>query len=195
MNYLAHALLSPEDHQVLMGNLWGDLLKPRDFEQLEKKVVSGVMIHRKIDAFTDQHDKVGHLMKLLRPFQGKYTPVVADVLMDFMLSKYWKDFHKSTVERFCQDKYKIVKKHLDLIPERLHPRIQRMLENHWLESCKNRQRMQATLHMLSMRASFENKIPEAMQAYDLHEEKMDELFLSFFEDLRSHITLQNEGLS
>lgn len=195
MNYLAHALLSPEDPQVLMGNLWGDLLKPRDFEALEQKMISGVMLHRKIDTFTDQHDKVSHLMKLLRPFQGKYTPVVADVLMDFMLSKYWRKFHKKPIEKFCHDKYKIVKKNIHLIPERLHPRIQRMLENEWLESCKNRQRMQSTLHMLSMRAAFENKIPESMQAYDMHEKKMDELFLDFFVDLRSHIILQNEGLS
>lgn len=195
MNYLAHALLSPADPHILMGNLWGDLLKPRDFENLEKKIVSGVMIHRKIDAFTDSHDKVVTLMKLLRPFQGKYTPVVADVLMDFMLSKYWKNFHKRPIEKFCHEKYKTVKKHLHLIPERLHPRIQRMLENQWLESCKNRQRMQSTLHMLSLRAAFENKIPQAMQPYDLHTAKMDELFLAFFEELRSHITLQNGGLS
>lgn len=193
MNYLAHALLSPDDPHILMGNLWGDILKPRDFEGLQQGIVDGVMIHREIDHFTDRHEKVNQLMKLLRPFQGKYTPVVADVLMDFILSKYWEKFHKSSIEKFCHAKYKVVRKHLHLLPERLHPRIQRMLENQWLESCKSRERMQTTLHMLSLRAAFENNIPFAMQPYDLHATTMDELFLDFFADLQDHITLQNEG--
>ena len=195
MNYLAHALLSPDDPHILMGNLWGDLIKPKDFEGLKPGIVKGIMLHRSIDAFTDQHEKVGQLMKLIRPFQGKYTPVVADVLMDFILSKYWHLFYPKSIEMFCRDKYKTVKKQLHLIPVRLHPRIQRMLANEWLESCKNKDRMRTTLQMLSMRASFENKIPEAMLPYEMHEEKMDELFLSFFEELKAHIILQNEGLS
>ena len=193
MNYLAHALLSPDDPEVLMGNLWGDLLRPKDFQGLKPGVLSGIGIHRRIDAFTDRHQSVVKIISLLRPHQGKYTPVVADVLMDFMLSKYWQKFHRKSIEKFCKKKYKLVKRHLPLIPERLHPRIGRMLENEWLESCKNRERMERTLIMLSHRASFENKIPEAMQAYDLHGDVMDGLFLPFFEELQHHVSLHFEG--
>lgn len=42
-----------------------------------------------------------------------------------------------------------------------------------------------------MRASFENQIPEAMIPYDLHEERMDQLFADFFEDLMNHVNLQS----
>ena len=82
MNYLGHALLSPEDPLILMGNLWGDLLRPRDYELLDPDILRGVERHKKIDAFTDQHKAVDEIINLLRPYQGKYTPVVADVLMD-----------------------------------------------------------------------------------------------------------------
>ena len=192
MNYLAHALLSPEDPHILMGNLWGDILKPRDYPVLLPLVYDGIARHRKIDAFTDQHQSVDEIIKLIRPFQGKYTPVVADVLMDFMLSKFWDNFHHEALDKFCRQKYKKVSQHLHLIPERLHPRINRMVSHQWLESCKDRTRMEHTLVMLSRRASFENKIPEAMHPYDLHANKMDELFLIFFEDLRTYINLQSE---
>ena len=193
MNYLAHTLLSPEDPHTLMGNMWGDLLKPKDFEELMPGVLSGVIMHRSIDAFTDQHSGVDKIIQLIRPFQGKYTPVVADVLMDFILSKYWNLFHDTPIEQYCHSRYNIVRDHLHLIPGRLHPRINRMLDNRWLESCINRERMEMTLKMLSQRASFENNIPSAMQPYDLHEEIMDELFLVFFNDLRNHVILQSEG--
>lgn len=178
---------------ILMGNLWGDLLRPRDYEFLDPSILNGIERHKKIDAFTDQHNAVDEIVSILRPYQGKYTPVVADVLMDFILSKFWDQYHHAPIEKFCHSTYKVVADHLHYIPDRLHPRINRMLSHHWLESCKNRERMGRTLEMLSKRAAFENTIPEAMVPYDLHQEQMDRLFLIFFNDMQHQITLQNEG--
>ena len=193
MNYLAHALLSPSDPFILMGNLWGDLLRPKDYPFLHQRIVEGGHRHRAIDAFTDQHAAVEEIIRLLRPSQGKYTPVVADVLMDFILSKQWSDYHQESIELFCAFQYKTVNSLLEHLPDRLHPRIHRMLSHQWLESCKNRERMEHTLHMLSRRAAFENNIPDALQAYDLYRESIDTLFVEFFADLRQHVSLRSEG--
>ncbi len=193
MNYLAHAFLSTDDPLLLMGNIWGDIIKPRDYGLLPAKMLQGIEHHKRIDAFTDQHDGVGEIISLIRPYQGKYTPVVADVLMDFILSKFWHVYHEQELVEYCHKVYQIVRNYLEFVPERLHPRILRMLEHRWLESCASRERMDITLTMLSRRASFENTIPEAMIPYELHEHTMDRLFLRFFEDLRSHLTLRNEG--
>ncbi|MEP6793423.1 MAG: ACP phosphodiesterase [Saprospiraceae bacterium] len=191
MNYLAHALLSPDDPSILMGNLWGDILKPQDYPLLTSGVHEGIRRHRMIDAYTDQHEYVSQIIRLIRPYQGKYTPVVADVLMDYMLSKYWNTFYSKPLEKFCSTKYQVVLKNIKLIPDRLHPRINRMVSHRWLESCKDRNRMEQTFLMLSKRASFENNIPKAMLPYNLQEKEMDQLFLHFFEDLTTHISLQN----
>ena len=193
MNYLAHSFLSPDDPLILMGNIWGDILKPRDYGLLPASMIRGVEQHKLIDSYTDQHSGVGEIMSLIRPYQGKYTPVVADVMMDFMLSKFWHVFHDEDLQTFCNKVYSVVRSHLEFVPERLHPRILRMMEHRWLESCATRDRMETTLTMLSRRASFENRIPEAMIPYELHEHTMDRLFLTFFEDLRSHVTLQSAG--
>jgi acyl carrier protein phosphodiesterase len=193
MNYLAHALLSPEDPLILMGNLWGDLLKPKDYEALDPVIVRGVLRHKSIDAYTDQHHAVDQMVRLIRPYQGKYTPVVADVLMDYILSKHWERYHPQPIEEFCRLTYERVAEHLALIPDRLHPRIQRMLSHQWLESCKNRERMEQTLLMLSKRAAFDNNIPDALIPYDLHDQVMDELFVDFFADIQQYISLQNAG--
>ena len=193
MNYLAHTFLSADNPYEMMGNIWGDLLRPKDYPTLHPDLLEGIKRHRIIDAYTDQHVAVNVIISLLRPFQGKYTPVVADVLMDYMLSKYWHRFNPMTIEAFCEEKYRMVTDHLYLIPERLHTRMNRMISHRWLESCKNRERMEETLKMLSRRASFENHIPDAMRPYDLHESIMDEKFLLFFGELQQHINLQNAG--
>jgi len=193
MNYLAHTLLSDENPYALMGNVWGDLLRPKDYDSLHPQLLEGIKRHRMIDAYTDQHPSVNVIITLLRPYQGKYTPVVADVLMDFILSKYWDQFNPLSIEAFCEEKYGLVSEYIYLIPEQLHPRINRMLSHHWLESCKNKERMGETLKMLSRRASFANQIPDAMVPYELHESVIDEMFLIFFADLQQHISLQNAG--
>lgn len=191
MNYLAHALLSPQDPHVMLGNLWGDLLRPKDLEFVLPSIVEGVLIHRKIDSFTDGHHAVDEIINLIRPAQGKYTPVVCDVIMDYILCKFWHLFHNDTIESFCTDKYRIVEQNLHLIPARLHPRINRMLDNKWLESCTTPARMHVALNMLSKRASFENNMAHAMQPYEKNEDTIDRLFLIFFEELRIHVNLQN----
>ncbi len=193
MNYLAHAFLSTDDPYEMMGNIWGDLLRPKDYPTLHPHLLEGIKRHRFIDTYTDQHAAVSRIIHLIRPFQGKYTPVVTDVLMDYMLSKFWHQFQRRSLEDFCQEKYDQVANHLFLLPESLHPRINRMISHRWLESCKNKERMEQTLKMLSRRASFENRIPEAMKPYDKYEDLMDELFLTFFEELRQQISLQNAG--
>lgn len=194
MNYLAHAYLSPDDPYILMGNLWGDLLRPKDYIELHPQVMKGVTLHKAIDAYTDQHPAVEAIVNLLRPYQGKYTPVVADVLMDYMLSKNWASYHDTSVEAFCHKQYAIVDQFLPHIPERLHTRIQRMRTRHWLESCKDRDTLRGALFMLSQRASFENNIPGALTAYDRHAGEIDRLFTTFFEELRQMASLRSADL-
>lgn len=193
MNYLAHAYLSPDDPLVLMGNLWGDLLKPRDAAGLPDRVQAGIERHRRIDAFTDAHPLVGEIRDRLRPHQGKYTPVVADVLLDFVLSQHWSRHHPESLEAFCQARYRDVEEHLFVLPDRLHHRVGRMLGNRWLESCKDRERMEVTLAMLSRRASFANVMDQALVPYDRHRMEIHELFEEFFADLKAVITLRSEG--
>lgn len=193
MNYLAHAYLSPDDPFIRMGNLWGDLLRPKDYIDLHPGMKQGVTIHKAIDAYTDQHEAVNEIVNLLRPYQGKYTPVVADVLMDYMLSKYWPEYHTISIETFCKMQYQMVDDLLHHMPERLHLRIGRMRSRHWLESCKDREHLRGALLMLSQRASFNNNIAGALTAYDKHEASLDALFKSFFEDLKQLPILRNEN--
>lgn len=192
MNYLAHAFLSPDDPMWLMGNLWGDLIRPKDYPLIHQDIIHGVKLHKDIDAYTDKHPSVIAMFDLLRPSQKKYTPVVADVLMDFMLSKNWKNYRQESLEDFAQRHYQLVLDHLHQIPHRLHPRIERMVMNRWLESC-HPEHIHSALAMLSKRASYENNIALVYEAYTVHATEMENLFLQFFEELIEMVSLRNAG--
>ncbi|MGL4552092.1 MAG: ACP phosphodiesterase, partial [Gemmataceae bacterium] len=58
MNWLAHALLSPPDPEVRLGNLLADLVKGRDRHPMGEPFRRGIALHQRIDRFTDAHPVV-----------------------------------------------------------------------------------------------------------------------------------------
>jgi len=55
MNFLAHAHLSFNDESLLVGNLIADAVKGKQFFLFSESIRKGMLLHRKIDAFTDSH--------------------------------------------------------------------------------------------------------------------------------------------
>nr|WP_305050385.1 hypothetical protein [Elizabethkingia bruuniana] len=54
MNLLAHSYLSFSDGQIV-GNMIADYVRNADREKLPVEVQKGIIIHREIDTYTDQH--------------------------------------------------------------------------------------------------------------------------------------------
>jgi len=55
VNYLAHAFLSNNNADLLIGNFIADHLRGNNFEGYSQEVQKGILLHRKIDEFTDNH--------------------------------------------------------------------------------------------------------------------------------------------
>ena len=58
MNYLAHTFLSGDSDQVRIGNFIGDYVKGSDFNFYPEGIKKGIILHRHIDYFTDNHPVV-----------------------------------------------------------------------------------------------------------------------------------------
>ncbi|MEL7021319.1 MAG: DUF479 domain-containing protein, partial [Bacteroidota bacterium] len=84
MNFLAHLFLSCNDESLLIGNFIADAIRNRDLKQYSKAIQSGVLLHRKIDSYTDNHPIIRKGTKRLRPQHRKYAAVVIDVFYDYL---------------------------------------------------------------------------------------------------------------
>ncbi len=73
MNHTAHCLLSYPDEQVLIGNFIGDYVKGRVWESFAPEVQRGILLHRTIDSFTDNHTAVRASVARIRPFAGRFS--------------------------------------------------------------------------------------------------------------------------
>src|SRR5436190_22096246 len=108
MNYLAHLYLSGDDPMIMIGNFIADHIKGKQFDLYSKEIQKGILLHRSIDTFTDQHPLVEQSKLLLRPHFHKYAPVIADVFYDHFLAKDWKNYHPQSLENFAQHAYQLM---------------------------------------------------------------------------------------
>jgi len=86
LNYLAHIFLSGNDYQLQLGNFIGDFVKGSQFSAYPERIKQGIILHRKIDSFTDSHIKVKETINILRPAFGRYSGIIADMYFDYFLA-------------------------------------------------------------------------------------------------------------
>ena len=86
MNYLAHAYLSFDDPEVLAGNMISDFVKGKKKFDYPFRIQQGIMLHRLIDDFTDNHPATKEAKEFFRPDYRLYSGAFVDVVYDHFLA-------------------------------------------------------------------------------------------------------------
>ncbi len=86
MNYLAHAVLSFNDAEVLAGNMISDFVKGKKRYDFPNGIQRGIQLHRDIDQFTDEHAEVKKAREFFRPVYRLYAGAFTDVVFDHFLA-------------------------------------------------------------------------------------------------------------
>ena len=183
MNYLAHSYLSFRQPELIVGNYLGDFLRNREVEKLPVKVRKGLILHRKIDSFTDVHPVVKEGTRLLHKSMGKYAPVVLDIYFDFLLSKRWHDFHEEQLSDFCAFSYQALMQYQEAMSERIAIRMQKMVADRWLENYQTYSGLKRVFYYLAKRAKFNSNLANAPEILELLEDELERIFLDFFPDI------------
>lgn len=185
MNFLAHAYLSFDQDEVLIGNFIADFIRGKEIENYPKKIQVGIHLHRAIDTFTDSHPLVKEVQTHLRPQFGHYARVISDVFFDYFLAKNWDKYTSLPLETFSQRVYQT----LQSSPAALPPSFLRMLywmeQQNWLYAYRNLEGIQQALDGLTRRATFDSKMNTATEVLREKEEEIEALFFVFFQDLET----------
>lgn len=87
MNYLAHIFLSGNRQRLQIGNFIGDFVKGSKLKNYPDEIRQGIVLHRLIDEFTDNHEVVKETVNFVRPAFGRYSGIVVDMYFDYFLGK------------------------------------------------------------------------------------------------------------
>ncbi len=180
MNYLAHSLLSFSSEPILFGQFIADDIKGNKWQQFEKPVQTGILLHRFIDEYTDSHPLLLELKKQLYPNLGKFSGVVLDVLFDHVLSQHWHHYSEQMREPWIQSTYtQLQKRQVDMTDKRRFIS-EKMIEHDWMNMYMTEEGTSRILNQMSMRIPFTNPLKDSIQVYQMHKKDIISTFHDFF---------------
>ncbi|HEY3369833.1 MAG TPA: ACP phosphodiesterase [Prolixibacteraceae bacterium] len=183
MNYLAHIYLSGESDEIKIGNFIGDFVKGNRHQHYPDQVAYGIILHRRIDSFTDQHAQVRECIQLIRPGYGKYAGIVADIFFDHFLAANWNDYSLDSLRQFTKNAHAIFLSNFGLLPLRVKQFLPFLIHHRRLESYANRESLFAVFEIMSKRTSLPANSEWAMQILEQEYHQFEALFRSFFPEL------------
>lgn len=151
MNFLAHIYLSDNDPELQIGNFIGDHVKGKNYLTLPQNIADGVILHRKIDTFTDNHPVFRQSKKYFQPEYGLYSGVIVDMVYDHFLAKNWDKLHPINLYDFTQNFYSALNTYLPILPEKTQIVAPYLIQENWLYSYKTIEGITKTLERMDAR--------------------------------------------
>jgi len=171
MNYLAHAYLSGGSEGVMIGNFIGDSVKGKQYMNYPARVQDGIIIHRQIDSFTDQHPLVKQCSRRFRTPYGRYAGIVTDVIFDHFLAKYWENWSASPFPEFVKHIHSVLFLNFAYLPIEVKGFLPFFIGHRRLESYARVDGIRETLAVMGRRTSMPERSEMAVQILQ------DEFFL------------------
>ncbi len=185
MNFLAHLYLSPEDEHITLGNFIADAVKGKDFDKYNDKIKDGILLHRAIDKYTDQHPVFRRSAQKLNGKYKKYSAVIIDIYYDHFLARNWEDYSKTDLVDFVSGAYKILIKNYFLLPKKSKRILPFMIAQNWLVGYANLVDLQRVFNGMARRTTFdsgmENALTDLKNNYTVFENDFREFFPELIE--------------
>ncbi len=190
MNYLAHAYLSFNDPEILIGNLIADCVKGKQRYDFPENVQRGIALHRKIDEYTDNHPVIKEIQKLYSLSAGRYNGVFLDVTFDHFLAIDSVNEPPEGWQQFSAWCYFQIDESINDTPEIFRRLFSYMKKENWLYNYRHKWMMQRSFERLAHRAKF---LPNSADIYSDFEQNYQQLqdgYGEFFPELK--LFVENE---
>lgn len=192
MNYLGHAYLSFGDKDVLAGNMVGDHVKGLlALEKYPEGMRKGILLHRKIDEYTDRHPATLRAKVWFRQDYGLYSGAILDTVFDHFLANDAKIFSsESNLLAFTQEVYAKLEENEPYLPEAFAGYFQHMRTHNWLYGYRNVQGINRSLTGLSRRAKYMPAPEAAYKTFIVHYYQLAQCYYELIDDVVRFVKIE-----
>ena len=185
MNFLAHLFLSGHDEEIIIGNFIADHVKGRAIENYSEGIRAGILIHRRIDTFTDSHPVFIQSKNRLAIKYRKYAGVITDMFYDHFLSANWGDYSSEDLDVFTKRMYRIIMKKYFILPAKTKYILPFMAKDNWLKAYGTYKGIDRALKGMDRRTPFNSGMSEAVgdlkKDYKIYREEFQSFFPQIIE--------------
>ncbi|MCF0190589.1 MAG: DUF479 domain-containing protein [Marinilabiliaceae bacterium] len=184
MNYLAHLALSHDNSDTMLGNFIGDFVKGSNYNSYSPAIRTGILLHRKIDAFTDLHPLVKESMSLLKEPFGRYSGIMVDMFYDHFLAANWQEFRPDIpLNKFVNRVHKILMFNYFRLPGDVKKMLPFLIKSRRLEKYANITDLGRALNIMSRNTTLPNNTNEAIRILKENYATFEMQFRSFYPDV------------
>lgn len=192
MNFLSHLYLSGDSEGLIIGNFIADSVKGNSFNDFSDEIKKGILLHRKIDTYTDTHPIVEESKQRLRGRYKKYASVIVDVYYDHFLAANWNLHSSETLGQYTKKVYSIIEQHRTVLPLKSQLFTNYMLEYDILSAYAQLEGIDRVLQGMSRRTTFVSNMEHSIHELKEHYHLFEKEFNSFFPELKKYVDSQIE---
>lgn len=192
MNFLAHLYLSGESDGIKTGNFIGDYVKGRKFENYSGDIRKGILLHRSIDNFTDNHHLFQEVRRYFYPDYGRYSGIVGDVVFDHLLAKQWNQFSGYQLRDFARNAHSILLSNFFRLPFSVQQFLPIMIQHKRLESYASVEGLEKALQIMANYTTLPALSQQAIKVLEKNLDPINELFIRFMEKIIFFIEVEHQ---
>jgi len=186
MNFLAHAYLAAPDQALIAGGVIGDWIKgPLPGQPLPPDLLSGVALHRAIDAFADREPAFLRSRSRISALRRRWSGVLIDMFYDHLLAKHWEELSDRPLSEFTGEVYAALEHHQAGLPVNVATVMRLMASEDWLGSYQSIAGLDAILQRMGRRARQPNPLGDGIAELQLAGAGIAEDFAEFLPAARA----------
>jgi len=180
VNYLAHIHLAGQCPEQMIGGLLGDFVKGPLRGDYPPAIEAGILLHRKIDVFTDHLPPVRTAIARFEPPYRRFGGILLDLCYDHFLADNWSRYHHRPLTDFCQDFYRDLSAYAEILPDGAKRFSEVALRVNWLENYAQFQNLEYMLERIGQRfktpVPLHRAFPELQRDYRLLSNEFHQIF-------------------
>jgi acyl carrier protein phosphodiesterase len=192
MNYLAHAYLSFNNPEVLVGNIISDYVKGKNKFLYSEAIQIGINLHRAIDTFTDAHVIIKEAKQIFQPHYRLYSGAFIDVSFDHFLAK--KLSNELDFKAYTENVYTQLDPFFSTFPMAFQKTFPGMRQHNWLYNYQFDWGMQKSFIGLQKRAKYIEEVETAFSLFQHNYVSLQNYFTDYWQDLYKFSQSQYELL-
>jgi len=184
MNFLAHAYLSFNRKEIIVGNIISDFVKGKAQYTYPEEIQKGIRLHRLIDNYTDTHPLIREAKEVFRADYRLYSGPIVDILLDHYLANDLNFFDDQSLKSFAEFVYKTLEQSSPHLPLRFVPILTYMQQEDWLFNYKFKEGIERSIKAMVRRSSFLHDSTTAIALMHHHNMYLKSLSGQFLKDVK-----------
>lgn len=182
LNFLAHLYLAGNNDGLIIGNFIADMVKGKSYLNYAEPIQKGILLHRQIDFFTDNHSVFRKTKRRILKEQGLYSGVVVDLFYDHFLATEWARFSNEKLEDFVSRNYQLMIKNYWKLPRRAQYILPFMVRQNWLLNYAKLDPLALIFDRMDKRTSYRSGMKTSVDTLKKYYPEIKNDFLAFMPD-------------